>query len=38
MHQSCSFAAVMACVAAGAHADAQHATGEGICVRAWLIS
>jgi hypothetical protein len=38
MHWSCSFGAVIACAAAGSHANAQHAAGEGIHVRAWLIS
>ena len=38
MHWSCSFDAVIVCWAAGAYADAQHAAGEGIHLRAWLIS
>jgi hypothetical protein len=38
MHWSCSFGSVIACWAVGADANAQHAAGEGIHVRARLTS
>ena len=38
MHWSCSFGVVVACGAVGAHANAEHAAGEGIHVRVRLIS
>ena len=38
MHWSCSFGAAVACGAVISHAYAQQAAGDGIRVRAWLIS